>query len=142
MIFVAEADSRIPLEFDPTLLWNPDSIAHRLDWYHKNIGEPDFFEVALENSQKIVGFHIIRRIPFPPNLFAGTIVSLWVDPAVRGRGIARALKMRGEDWARSIGLDNLQTAVHRNNQTMLKINQKSGFLETQILMRKYLRENL
>lgn len=136
MRLVAEADSRIPLAFDPAYQFNATSIDKRLEYY-ASYGDDDFFEVALE-GETIVGFHAIRIIPYPPSFRAGNISTLWVAPSARATGIARHLKQLGEAWARKSGLIFLQTNVHVRNQRMLEINQDAGYETDYFHMRKRL----
>jgi GNAT superfamily N-acetyltransferase len=101
------------------------------------IAETDFFEVA-ECDGKICGFHIVKKINYPPLQWAGVILSLWVSDEVREQGIGTKLKQRGEAWAKSQNFLFLQTAVHPTNQKMLSINEKNGFSIAQYNMRKRL----
>lgn len=134
---VAEEDSKIPLLYDSEFTWNELSISARLDFYKHQITNDDFFEVAILKD-KIVGFHIVKKVPYPPDLFAGIIITLWVSPLVRGKGVGSSLKLRAEDWARGLSLSYLQTGVHPNNPQMLSINKKNGFSITQYTLRKKL----
>ena len=120
--FVAEEDSRIPLLYDPEYTWNDLSTLARLEFYKHQISDQDYFEVAVFND-KIVGFHIVKKVPYPPDLFAGIIITLWVSPQARGEGIGTSLKLRGEKWAKDLSLACLQTGVHPNNPQMLSINE-------------------
>ncbi len=96
-----------------------------------------FFEVA-EVEGEVMAFHIVKRVRQPPDEWAGLIVSLWVDPSLRGKGIGHALKTRGETWARTGGLTHLETAVHLANQSMLALNRKAGFELFQYKLKKKL----
>lgn len=125
MNFIAEQDSKIPLEYDSDYKWNEKSVGDRLD-YFKRMKPDDFFEVAVVEN-KIVGFHLVYKFPYPPDLQAGMIATLWVDQGLRGKGIGSELKRRGEIWARENKLSFLQTGVHVNNSKMMEINEKNGF---------------
>ncbi len=131
---IAEADARIPLSYDPRYIFAEASITARLVFY-KELTEDDFFEVA-ETGNAVVGFHVIRRIPYPPNLYVGSVISLWVHPEFRLQGIARNLKVRGEHWARSKGLVFLQTHVHVDNMRMLEVNRTNGYEVAYLNLRK------
>jgi GNAT superfamily N-acetyltransferase len=50
-----------------------------------------------------------------------------VDPAYRGRGIARALKLKTVEWAREHGVEFIFTANDAQNQRMLSINSSLGY---------------
>lgn len=136
MRFIAEADSRIPLAYDSHYTFTSSSVEQRLKYYQEFKAD-DFFEVALDGS-RVVGFHAIHVIPYPPDLKVGNIATLWVDPALRRRGIASQLKARAEAWGREHKLAFLQTSVHTNNKTMLAINQAAGFETAYINLRKRL----
>jgi RimJ/RimL family protein N-acetyltransferase len=58
---------------------------------------------------------------------SGRIVTLWVHPDNRSKGLAKALKEQGIAWARAEGIKTIYTSVHPNNKRMLAINEKSGF---------------
>ena len=136
MRFVAEADSRIPLEYDSHYTFTATSIDQRLKYYQE-FKDEDFFEVALDRD-RVVGFHAVHIIPYPPDLKAGNIATLWVDPDYRKKGIASQLKARAEVWGRKNKLAFLQTNVHTNNKKMLAINQAAGFETAYIHLRKRL----
>ena len=135
--FVAEEDSKIPLLYDPEYIFNEKSTDARMIFYKQQISNEDFFEVAVEN-EKIVGFHIVKKVPYPPDLQAGAIITLWSHPDYRGRGIAFKLKQRAEEWAIKSKLAHLQTNVHSNNLRMLSMNEKAGFKIIQVALKKNL----
>jgi GNAT superfamily N-acetyltransferase len=136
MRFIAEADSRIPLEYDSHYTFTDASIDQRLKYY-QDFKADDFFDVALDGS-RVVGFHAVHIIPYPPDLSVGNIATLWVDPDYRKKGIAKQLKGRAENWGREKKLVFLQTNVHTNNKKMMAINQAAGFDTAYIHLRKRL----
>lgn len=136
MRFIAEVDSRIPLEYDSAYTFAESSIYSRLDYY-KQLTSDDFFEVVLSENL-VVGFHIVKKIPYPPNFHVGSIISLWVQPEHRGQGLAALMKSNAEKWARASGMIFMQTNVHKNNKRMLDINQSNGYEPTYLNLRKKL----
>lgn len=136
MRFIAEADSRIPLEFDPNYQFETSSIDARLDYYHK-LKDDDFFQVVAFEG-KIIGFHIVGKIPYPPNFQVGNIVTLWIAPEFRSQGLAAQLKQQAEAWAQTQGLIFLQTNVHKNNTRMLEMNSQNGYDVAYLHLRKRL----
>jgi GNAT superfamily N-acetyltransferase len=50
-----------------------------------------------------------------------------VDPAYRGRGIARALKLRTILWAQENGIERIFTGNDMTNHRMLSINISLGY---------------
>ncbi len=133
--FIAEFDSKIPLQYDLAYTWSEQSISAKVDQYKKQISSEDFFEVATDN-EKIVGFHIVKKVPYPPDLSAGAIFTLWTDPIYSGNGIASQLKSRAEKWAKQQNIAYIVTNVHSGNSKMLEINKKFGFELVQYAMRK------
>lgn len=137
MTFIANEDSKIPLLYDSEYVWNESSTDNRLNFYKQLIASDDYFEIATSNK-KIVGFHIVKKVPYPPDIFIGDIITLWVATEFRGKGVASTLKLRAEKWARDLGLAYLQTEVHSANSQMLSINKKNGFDISQYTLRKKL----
>lgn len=136
MRIIAEADSRIPLEFDPIYKYSEASIDQRLEYY-KQLKDDDFFEV-IEHNGEVIGFHMVKKVVLPPNPAGGNVLSLWVHPDHRGKGLAAKMKTNAEAWARQAGLAFLQTNVHTNNKRMMKINQSNGYELAYINLRKTL----
>jgi GNAT superfamily N-acetyltransferase len=50
-----------------------------------------------------------------------------VDRAYRGKGVARALKVRTVEWARQNGVDYIYTGNDEGNKRMLAINVRLGY---------------
>lgn len=136
MRFIADADSRIPLDYDPSYQFSESSIDSRLDYY-KQLASDDFFEVVTTNGS-LIAFHIVKKIPYPPNFLVGNIISLWVHPDFRSKGLASELKNRAEKWAKKNGMIFMQTNVHKNNSRMLKMNQSNGYETEYFHLRKRL----
>ena len=136
LAFIAQMDSRIPLDFDPSFIVDENSAPARLK-YLQSLAPSDFFEVAV-NGPSIIGFHIITVQPYPPDLKIGNIITLWVSPEFRQQGVAGELKRRGEGWARAQKLTFIQTNVHVNNARMQELNQANGYSTAYLHMRKRL----
>ncbi|MGE3610363.1 MAG: GNAT family N-acetyltransferase [Bacteriovoracaceae bacterium] len=66
------------------------------------------------------------------------LISLWVHPDFRGRGLAAELKRKAEKWAKNIGMIFMQTNVHKNNSRMLQLNQSNGYVTEYFHLRKRL----
>jgi len=136
MRFIAETDSRIPVEYDPTYIFTESSIDTRLEFYQQ-LSDDDFFEVVSDGDE-IVAFHIVKKIPYPPTFHVGNIITSWVHPDHRGQGLLSKLKANAVSWAKKSEMIFMQTNVHKNNQRMLDINEKNGFESAYINMRKRL----
>lgn len=136
MRFIAEADSRIPAEYDTAYIFNESSIDARLEFY-KQLSDDDFFEIVARGNE-VIAFHIVKKTPYPPNIQIGNIVTSWVRPDHRGQGLLAQLKARAEAWAKKSELVFIQTNVHVKNSRMLEINERQGFEAAYICMRKRL----
>ena len=63
----------------------------------------------------------------PSNPAVGQIRRLWVDPAARGRGIARALMAAVEDAARELGLHDLRLGTGDGQPEAVALYASSGW---------------
>jgi GNAT superfamily N-acetyltransferase len=133
--YIAEIDSRIPLEFDSHFHWTESHVQKRISDY-KLLKTSDFIHVAISEG-KIVGFHIIKESEYGSSTMGNT-VTLWTDPKFRKQGIATKLKELGIEWAKKRKVKFVQTAVHVNNKVMLDLNKKLDFEDCYRLLRKFL----
>lgn len=66
-----------------------------------------------------------------PNVFTGAqegvVMDLWVDPALRGHGLASLLLQAAERWAESIGATGLAAQVAVHNPSSLRALTKAGY---------------
>ncbi|KAB8075879.1 acyl-CoA N-acyltransferase [Aspergillus leporis] len=60
------------------------------------------------------------------------LVSMWVVPAVRGRGIGDALIAAVEEWAQGIGATRLRLEVVEDNNPALNLYLRNGFIEVEL----------
>ncbi|MGO1070191.1 GNAT family N-acetyltransferase [Lysobacter sp. CA199] len=67
------------------------------------------------------------------------VQGLWVHPDHRGRGIARRLKELGEDWAREMGSEFMDSNVRVDNRNMIQLNEQMGYEVARLNFRKELR---
>ena len=58
------------------------------------------------------------------------IIAVWVDPAYRGQGLARALIGRVLDWGQAHGADRALLWVHDRNAAAIGLYQHLGFTTT------------
>lgn len=122
---IALEDIEIPALFDADFSTDEKALQEELKRLEK-ITDEDFFDVAVSESNEIIGFHIIKKNAYFDR-FAGCIYTLWVSPSYRKMGIATELKKRGEAWARELKLDHIYTWVHVDNHKMLSLNEERGY---------------
>lgn len=132
--FLAEIDITIPAKFDSDFPVNDKMIQDRVKFL-KSASESDFFDLAIDDAQQIVGFHLVKKVPHFER-FAGRVDTLWVSPKYRKSGIASTLKQRAEEWALGQNLDHLHTWVHADNSQMISINKRMGYKVVNYKMRK------
>lgn len=58
------------------------------------------------------------------------LISMYVDPAARGRGVGDVLMQRVEQWARQVGAEELRLAVTAGNGNAWALYERNGFRET------------
>ena len=58
------------------------------------------------------------------------LISMWVSPAGRGRGVGDALVVEVERWARSRGATRLRLDVSDGNQVAAALYERNGFVFT------------
>lgn len=58
------------------------------------------------------------------------LVSMWVRPEARGRGVADALVERIVDWVREAGADHVHLWVTETNQPARRLYERCGFTYT------------
>lgn len=59
-----------------------------------------------------------------------SVLSMWVDPAARGRGVADALLQDLEQWARAAGATQLRLTVTDGNTAAAALYERNGFAFT------------
>ncbi len=123
---IAAIDMAIPALFDPIFEVNEKTISERLQQLMK-CQPDDFFDAAVIENGKIVGFHFVSKYTSPHGHIGASIQTLWVDPEFRKQGIAAALKKRAEVWAKEHSLDHILTFVHHKNSSMVNLNKNLGY---------------
>ncbi|WUJ73091.1 GNAT family N-acetyltransferase [Kribbella soli] len=83
-------------------------------------------------------YQVIASIDGTPTGMAGgfpdddhaELVSMWVAPAGRGKGVGNALMTAIEDWARSIGAPALKLSVVPGNDPAHDLYLRHGYVDT------------
>ncbi|EIV92109.1 N-acetyltransferase [Frankia sp. QA3] len=60
------------------------------------------------------------------------LISLWVAPAARGRGVGDLLVAAVVAWAARAGADKVVLRVYENNHHAVRLYQRSGFSRTSV----------
>jgi ribosomal protein S18 acetylase RimI-like enzyme len=61
---------------------------------------------------------------------AAELISMWVSPAARGRGVGDRLVRAVEEWAGRAGAGVLRLAVSEGNQSAVALYRRNGFADT------------
>lgn len=132
---IAEIDMTIPALFDSAFQVNEKTILERLEQL-KKCKDDDFFLLAIDPNEEIVGYHFLNKTQHPNGLAIAFVQTLWVKPEFRKKGIATELKKRAEEWAREMKLDHISTFVSNKNTSMLALNESLGYEIFGFKMRK------
>ena len=91
----------------------------------------DSREVAVlvaEEKGRVVGFvHLQTSDDYYSNRPIGHVADVAVDPALEGRGIARALMAAAEDWARARGYALMDLNVVPGNERARVLYERLGY---------------
>ncbi|KXF75930.1 acetyltransferase [Paramesorhizobium deserti] len=112
----------------------PSSFASRYeDWdnlpddeWRQRLNNPVF--VAFLNGQPVGIMGLSRHHP-SKMVHRATLISVYVRKSQRGTGIAENLLKAVADYARSIGVLQLQLAVSVENPAAMRFYQRQGFIE-------------
>lgn len=111
------------------------------DWVIAALQAPASALFVAEQLESIVGFLRVRDVETPggaallPRRY-GLIDELYVEPAARGAGVAHALLLAAEVWARDRGVTALEVTVWDFNNEAQQFYEREGFG----VLRHYLRK--
>jgi mycothiol synthase len=100
-------DYEIVILKSPIMIWDGSFIAKEGDNY---VGESSLHESGIDGVID-QGFTVVR-------------------PSHRGRGVARAIKIRTIEYAKAKGMKHIRTHNDSENHPMLAVNRKLGFVKT------------
>jgi GNAT superfamily N-acetyltransferase len=93
--------------------------------WRQRLGEPGAYQVIASIDGTPVGM----AGGFPDNDTA-ELVSMWVAPAGRGKGVGNALMQAVEDWARGTGAGTLELSVVPGNDPAHDLYLRHGYVDT------------
>jgi len=119
---IYELDNETTRDVPGSDVWTSMSFEFWRKYLHAPGMSPDHFWIALD-GERPVGMAVLdlRGARSAFNGYTG------VDREYRGKGIARALKLRTVAWARQNGIDFIYTGNDAQNKPMLAINVEMGY---------------
>ena len=116
----------------------PQAFGSRLaDWqgngdreqrWRDRLGIPGSYNVVAVLDGRPAG--MASGVPAEDSGGAAELISMWVSPAARGRGLADRLVQAVEDWARQAGAGVLKLAVTEGNDSAIALYRRCGFADT------------
>ena len=116
----------------------PQAFGSRLaDWqgegdreqrWRDRLGIPGSFNVIALLTGQPAG--MASGVPAEDSGGAAELISMWVSPAARGRGVGDRLVRAVEDWARQAGAGVLKLAVTEGNDNAIALYRRCGFDDT------------
>ena len=134
--FVARIHCEAPGEWVADHSFTEESVKQTIERL-KNIEKVHQAFLTRNADNKIVGFHWVQ-LESRPETTVGHVLSLWVHPDYRKKGVATRLKTQAESWMRSKGVSEVRTQVYLENQKMMALNNKLGFETVMVGMSKKL----
>ena len=124
--FIAETHIKLPLLYwDKNHVLDLDAIPIWIDYFKASEKNEKVCFIIARSGEEIVGFHWVREDERYGEK-CGYIDSLWVHDDFQKLGIAKTLKMKGEDWARERGYSFITTDVNYSNKRMIEYNLKNN----------------
>jgi mycothiol synthase len=116
--------------------WHPEQGSLTVDELRAEEAEawfdPQGFFVAVDASDKVVGFHWTKVHPADPNeggggRRVGEVYVVGVDPGAQGGGLGRALTLAGLRYLRGQGVGQVILYVEGDNTAALALYERLGF---------------
>jgi mycothiol synthase len=110
--------------------WHPEQGAltvedllatERESWF-----DPAGFFLAVDASERLLGFHWTKVHPGPPEAI-GEVYVVGVDPDAQGGGLGKALTVIGMEHLRAAGLRSVMLYVESDNAPAVAVYSKLGF---------------
>ena len=103
-------------ETDPDTAWQQQAIAD------------DRPVIVAEVAGRLVG--MVSGGQAPTGDWIGSLKSMWVEPAARGKGVAAAMVGAVVEWAREAGYPALALGVTTSNARAIALYERLGFVDT------------
>lgn len=96
--------------------------------WRDRLGIPGSFNVIAVLDGQPAG--MASGVPAEDSGEAAELISMWVSPVARGRGVGDRLVQAVEDWAWQAGAGVLKLAVTEGNDSAIALYRRCGFADT------------
>jgi ribosomal protein S18 acetylase RimI-like enzyme len=118
-----EALAEAPYAFTARLAdWQADN--DTAERWRRRLSIPGSFNVVAESDGQPVG---MASGVHATDESAAEVISMWVAPAARGRGVAKALVNEIARWAQDMGIRVMRLSVAEGNSAASSLYQRCGF---------------
>ncbi|MDO1446608.1 GNAT family N-acetyltransferase [Rhodocytophaga aerolata] len=107
----------------------PVSVESRLKWFHDHTPNRRPLLVVEEENGSVIGWISLRDFYGRPAYQCTAEVSIYLNPAVRGKGLGKYLLDTMLKQAPSYGVFNLLGFIFAHNESSLQLFRKAGFEE-------------
>lgn len=114
-----------PAAFGSTLADWAEAPGHR---WRTRLSLPGALDLVVDVDGTTVA--LASGVPDPDDPARVELISMWVDPAVRGQGVARLLIDAVARWAAASGATTLELAVVPDNAVARRVYERAGFTAT------------
>ena len=98
------------------------------DRWRSRLSVPGSYNVVAELAGRPVG--MVSGVPAEDDPDTVELISMWVDPAARGRQVGDQLVAAVLDWGRRVGACQVVLAVAENNPAAVALYDRNGFQDT------------
>lgn len=105
----------------------PVSVQSKERWFNEHTPGMRPLYVAEDESKNIVGWLSFQSFYGRPAYNATAEVSIYLDPAARGKGLGKTLLQYAIDCCDSLGIKTLMGFIFSHNEPSLKLFERFGF---------------
>jgi L-amino acid N-acyltransferase YncA len=111
----------------------PVSVESRHKWFEEHHPDRRPLWVIEDDVKKIIGWISFRSFYGRPAYNATAEISIYLDPAARGKGVGKKALAHAMDSTKSLGIQTLLGFIFAHNEPSLKLFRHAGFMEWAML---------
>ena len=126
-------------QFDDMVFWRQNGVERApsqtpvSEQMQKELANPNLHVYAVQVDNRFVGWISLVYIPKIGSRWAGHghvyVDELWVQPDFRGKGLAKALMQKADEWKAEWEATGSRLYVNVNNPTAQKLYERCGYQE-------------